>query len=84
MRGADVDGRERPLVALRLASAEPLAADRIEGIARALDMPESGNLNFDPARGVIKRAVIENGRLAGIRARREEDAASGLAAHGNA
>jgi assimilatory nitrate reductase catalytic subunit len=35
-----LDGRERPLVALRLALAEPLPAALVEQIARALDMPE--------------------------------------------
>lgn len=62
-----LDGRERPLVALRLAAAAPLGRERIEDIASVLAMPESGSLNFlDPARGIVKRAVINDGRLAGI------------------
>lgn len=62
-----LDGRERPLVALRLALAEPLAAERIEQIARALEMPPEACLAYrDPAKSVIKRALIEDERLTGI------------------
>jgi assimilatory nitrate reductase catalytic subunit len=62
-----LDGRERPLVALRIAMAEPLEAARIESLARALAMPEADCINYrDPSRGVIKRALITDDRLAGI------------------
>jgi assimilatory nitrate reductase catalytic subunit len=76
-----LDGRERPLVALRIALAEPLPAARIEQIARMLDMPETACLNYrDPSRGIIKHALIEaddeNERLTGILLA-GEDAASG-------
>jgi len=76
-----LDGRERPLVALRLALAEPLAAERIEQIARLLDMPESACLAYrDPARNVIKRAKIEDERLAGILLAGEDQAGNWLRA----
>ena len=72
-----LDGRERPLVALRVATAAPLASERVEAIAAALAMPESDCLNYrDGARNIAKRAIIEDGRLAGILLA-GEDAASG-------
>jgi assimilatory nitrate reductase catalytic subunit len=72
-----LDGRERPLVALRLATAKPLPAERVESIARLLDMPEATCMNYrDGARNIVKRAIIENGRLTGILLA-GEDAASG-------
>jgi assimilatory nitrate reductase catalytic subunit len=62
-----LDGRERPLVALRVAAAEPLAIERIEQIADALEMPEGVCLTYrDPAKRVIKRARIDDERLTGI------------------
>ncbi len=62
-----LDGREHPLVALRIALAEPLPAERIEQIARLLDMPEAHCLAYrDPAKSVTKRALIEDERLTGI------------------
>ncbi len=80
-----LDGRERPLVALRLALAAPLLPERIEHIARALDMPEDACLAYrDPARNVIKRAKIEidneNARLAGILLAGEDQASNWLRA----
>ncbi|MDP2751336.1 MAG: molybdopterin-dependent oxidoreductase [Rhodocyclaceae bacterium] len=74
-----LDGRERPLVALRLACAEPLAADRIELIAHILDMPESACLNYcDSSRSILKRAHIEEGYLTGILLAGEEIASGWL------
>jgi assimilatory nitrate reductase catalytic subunit len=62
-----LDGRERPLVALRIALAEPLPIERIEHIARLLDMPEAACLAYrDPGRNIVKRACIEDERLTGI------------------
>jgi assimilatory nitrate reductase catalytic subunit len=62
-----LDGRERPLVALRLALAEPMPAARVEQIARLLDMPLEACLAYrDPAHGIVKRALIEEERLTGI------------------
>jgi assimilatory nitrate reductase catalytic subunit len=76
-----LDGRERPLVALRLALAEPLPAARVEQIARALDMPEDACLAYrDPAKSVIKRAKIEEERLAGILLAGEDQAGNWLRA----
>ena len=72
-----LDGRDRPLVALRLASAAPLAAEQIEAIAAALDMPAAACLNYrDGARHIVKRAIVEERRLTGILLA-GEDAASG-------
>jgi assimilatory nitrate reductase catalytic subunit len=72
-----LDGRERPLVVLRLASAAPLPAERIERIAQLLAMPDTDCLSYrDPAKHVIKRARIEDERLAGILLA-GEDAAGG-------
>jgi assimilatory nitrate reductase catalytic subunit len=72
-----LDGHERPLLALRLAVAAPLLAERIEAIATALDMPEAACLNYrDSTRHIVKRAIIEDGRLTGILLA-GEDAASG-------
>ncbi len=72
-----LDGRERPLVALRLASATAVPAERIEQIARILEMPESACLAYrDPARAIVKRALIEDDRLTGILLA-GEDAAGG-------
>jgi len=72
-----LDGRDRPLVALRVATAAPLTSERIEAIAGAVAMPESDCLNYrDGARHIAKRAIIEDGRLAGILLA-GEDAASG-------
>ena len=72
-----LDGRDRPLVALRLASAAAIAAERIEAIAAALDMPQASCLNYrDGARHIVKRAIVEERRLTGILLA-GEDAASG-------
>jgi assimilatory nitrate reductase catalytic subunit len=72
-----LDGRERPLVALRIALAEPLPIERIEHFARLLDMPEAACLAYrDPSKHVIKRARIEEERLTGILLA-GEDAAGG-------
>jgi len=72
-----LDGRERPLLALRVAVATPLAPERIEAITAALDMPEAACLNYrDSTRHIVKRAIIEDGRLTGILLA-GEDAASG-------
>ena len=72
-----LDGRERPLVALRIATAEPLPKEQIEIIARLLDMPEASCMNYrDGARHIVKRAIIEDDRLTGILLA-GEDAASG-------
>ena len=76
-----LDGRERPLVALRLALAEPLAAERIEQIALALEMPAAACLAYrDPAKNVIKRALIEDERLTGILLAGEDAAGNWLRA----
>jgi len=76
-----LDGRERPLVALRVATAEPLPAARVEQIARLLDMPEDACLAYrDPARNVIKRARIEDERLTGILLAGEDQASNWLRA----
>ena len=72
-----LDGRERPLVALRVAVASPLTVEQIEAITTALDMPEAACLNYrDGARNIVKRAIVEDGRLTGILLA-GEDAASG-------
>ena len=72
-----LDGRERPLVALRIATAEPLPVEQIETIARLLDMPAASCMNYrDGARHIVKRAIIEDDRLTGILLA-GEDAASG-------
>ena len=72
-----LDGRERPLVALRVATTVPLPAERLEALAAALAMPEPACLNYrDGARHIAKRAIIEDGRLTGILLA-GEDAASG-------
>jgi assimilatory nitrate reductase catalytic subunit len=76
-----LDGRERPLVALRLALAEPLPAERIERIARILDMPQESCLAYrDPAKNVVKRALIEEERLTGILLAGEDQASNWLRA----
>ncbi len=72
-----LDGRDRPLIALRLACASPLAAGRIETLAHALDLPADACLNYqDPARSIVKRACIQEGRLTGMLLA-GEDAAGG-------
>ncbi len=72
-----LDGRERPLVALRVATAAPLPAERLEALAAALTMPEPACLNYrDGARHIAKRAIVEDGRLTGILLA-GEDAATG-------
>jgi len=72
-----LDGRDRPLIALRLACANPLAAGRIETLAHALDLPADACLNYqDPARSIVKRACIQDGRLTGMLLA-GEDAAGG-------
>jgi len=74
-----LDGRERPLVALRLASSVPLASARIENLAHALAMPEADCLNYrDPARNIVKRALIADDRLTGILLAGEELASGWL------
>ncbi|WP_153109101.1 nitrate reductase [Propionivibrio limicola] len=76
-----LDGRERPLVALRIASREPFAADRVEAIASAVDLPEAGNLGYhDRARHVTKRARIDDSRLTGVLLAGEDIAAPWLRA----
>ena len=72
-----LDGRDRPLVALRVATAAPLSAEQIERIALAADLPEAQSLNYqDRSHGILKRARIEGSRLNGILLA-GEDAASG-------
>lgn len=62
-----LDGRDRPFVALRVATREPLDDERIERIAVALALSESASLNYrDGARHITKRAIVEDGRLTGI------------------
>ena len=62
-----LDGRDRPLVALRVATAAPLSAEQIERIALAADLPEAQSLNYqDRSHGILKRARIEGSRLNGI------------------
>ncbi len=84
-----LDGRERPLVAFSIASREPFAADRVEAIAKALDLPEmgaetggkTGSLCYhDRARHIIKRACIDDGRLTGVLLAGEDAAAPWLRA----
>ena len=72
-----LDGRERPLIALRLACVIPLPAGRIEALAHALDLPADTCLNYqDPARNIVKRACVQEGRLTGMLLA-GEDAAGG-------
>jgi assimilatory nitrate reductase catalytic subunit len=72
-----LDGRERPLLALRLATATALSDAQLEVLAVALDMPEARCMNYrDGARSIVKRAIVEDGRLTGILLA-GEDAASG-------
>ncbi|MDI6746367.1 MAG: molybdopterin-dependent oxidoreductase [Rhodocyclaceae bacterium] len=72
-----LDGRERPLIALRLACASPLPAGRIEALAHALDLPADTCLNYqDPAKNIVKRACVQEGRLTGMLLA-GEDAAGG-------
>jgi len=60
-----------------LAVATALTVEQIEAITTALDMPEAACLNYrDGARNIVKRAIIEDGRLTGILLA-GEDAASG-------
>ncbi|MCX8085928.1 MAG: molybdopterin-dependent oxidoreductase [Rhodocyclaceae bacterium] len=76
-----LDGRERPLAALRVASAKPLPPERIEEIARSLDLPEAACLAYrDPAHNVIKLAKIEDERLTGVLLAGEDAAAAWLRA----
>ena len=49
-----LDGRDRPLVALRVATTVPLSAEQIERIALAADLPESMSLDYqDRSRGIL-------------------------------
>ncbi len=76
-----LDGRERPLIALRIALAAPLPAERIEQIATILEMPAAACLAYrDPGKHVIKRARIEDERLTGILLAGEDQAADWLRA----
>ncbi len=76
-----LDGRERPMIALRLALAEPLSVEQIDAIASMLDMPEGACLNYrDGARNITKRAIVEDGRLTGILLAGEEAAGAWLRA----
>jgi len=62
-----LDGRERPLVALRIATKNSLNDADVERIAAALSMPESACLNYnDRGRSITKRAIVEDNRLTGI------------------
>ncbi|MEO8411718.1 MAG: molybdopterin dinucleotide binding domain-containing protein, partial [Propionivibrio sp.] len=74
-----LDGRDRPLVALRLAAAAPLPDAQIEALARMLDMPAAICLNYrDGARHIVKRAIVEAGRLTGILLAGEDQASGWL------
>ncbi len=74
-----LDGHERPLVSLRIALAEPLAAEQIEAIASALDMPANACLAYhDRSRAVSKRARIENEALVGLLLAGEDQASGWL------
>lgn len=76
-----LDGRERPLVALRLAAKEALPQETIEKIAAALDLQDTRCLHYqDKARSILKRARIEDNRLTGILLAGEEAAAPWLRA----
>ncbi|MFN6961715.1 MAG: molybdopterin-dependent oxidoreductase, partial [Rhodocyclaceae bacterium] len=62
-----LDGRERPLLVLRVATAEPPPSKHIERIARLIDMPADACIAYhDPARNIAKRALIEADRLTGV------------------
>lgn len=62
-----LDGRERPLVVLRVAASMPLPDERLSVLARLLDLDAADCLDYrDPARGIVKRARFEHSRLSGI------------------
>ncbi len=65
-------GRERPVLHLQWAwspehAAPDLQAERLEQVARALDLPEDQSLVYlDERRGIIKRALVEADNLTGL------------------
>jgi assimilatory nitrate reductase catalytic subunit len=60
-------GRERPLLVLSIASAQPLPATRLDELLAQLDMTDS-TAYHDPGRAIVKRARIDNadGALRGV------------------
>lgn len=60
-------GRERPLLALSIASAQPLPATQLDALIAQLDMTDSIAYH-DPARAIVKRARIDHadGALQGV------------------
>lgn len=52
---------------MRIAAPAAIAPERIEAIADLLDFETPKCLNYrDPARGILKRARIDDGRLTGV------------------
>jgi assimilatory nitrate reductase catalytic subunit len=60
-------GRERPLLVLSIASAQPLPTTRLDELLAQLDMTDSTAYQ-DPGRAIVKRARIDNtdGALQGV------------------
>jgi len=72
-------GREQPAVVMRVAHDRPIPAVWLAELDALLGLDGDEALSYaDPARGISKRAVIEDGRLVGLRLTGETAAASWL------
>jgi assimilatory nitrate reductase catalytic subunit len=72
-------GREQPAVVMRVAHDRPIPAAWLAELDALLGFDGDEALSYaDPARGISKRAVIEDGRLVGLRLTGETAAASWL------
>jgi assimilatory nitrate reductase catalytic subunit len=65
---AALRGREQPALVMRIAHAEPIPEPWLHALDRLVELPEAQCLTYgDPARNVSKRALLVDGRLAGLR-----------------
>ena len=72
-------GRDTPAVVMRVAHDRPIPAGWLAELDALLGLEGDGLLSYaDPARGISKRALIEDGRLVGLRLTGETAAAGWL------
>ncbi len=64
-----LSGRQNPVLVLRIAHATPIAQDVLAEMDALLDMDvETDIMRYDdPKRGISKRVLVEDGRVAGVR-----------------
>lgn len=64
-----LSGRQNPVLVLHVAHSTPLTPELLAQVDALLDMDDEGSIMRydDPRRGVSKRVLVEDGRVAGVR-----------------